>query len=233
MTYRLRDESMKTAGVTIINHDNIRKEIKKLEQEVEVKLSSYSNFSERVEQWNEEADGATFAGDEISDELDLLLQKLAELNRALDEGSTSSSIIQHHKTHLDDYAREHRNLKNKVKSALERAQLVGTRRANTANKEATVNIDHLFQERAGVHNSSTMAYDILGQAHATNERLDDQFRRLTASSYKLRTLTSQFAGISALMGQIKWKKYKNSIIVWSVVAICMCFLLWWWLRSHS
>eukprot|EP01116_Phalansterium_solitarium_P010986 TRINITY_DN26597_c0_g1_i1.p1 TRINITY_DN26597_c0_g1~~TRINITY_DN26597_c0_g1_i1.p1 ORF type:complete len:232 (-),score=6.83 TRINITY_DN26597_c0_g1_i1:147-842(-) len=229
-TYRLRDDMMKPAPtIAVHTPDKIRVEIKKLEQEVESKLGAYSNLSERVEQWTEEADGAAFGGHEIGLELERLLQKLGELNRALDEGSTSSSIIQHHRTHLDEYSREYRHIHNKVKMATERAQLVGARRP--ANTESTVNIDHLFRERTSVQNSTAMANDLFAQAQSTSDRLEEQYRRLMGTSSKFQSVTSQFSGLSTVLSQIRFKKYKNSIIVWSVVAICLCFLLWWWLRS--
>jgi hypothetical protein len=84
----IRFESDGGTGVGLLSHslDDIRKEIKRLEQEIDHKLSTYSNLSERFEQWTEEDAFATSPGKEISplsslDEIEMLLLRVLRLHR--------------------------------------------------------------------------------------------------------------------------------------------------------
>ena len=62
--------------------DDIRREIKRVEQEIDHKLSTYSNFSERIEQWTFDVEDSGLSNSlEISplsslDDVELLLDKV-------------------------------------------------------------------------------------------------------------------------------------------------------------
>jgi hypothetical protein len=78
-----RDKEILLEGATLsaLSAEDVKKDIKRLEQEIDHKLGTYSNFSERIEQWTEEDNGVGFGGNDISpssslDELELLLEKV-------------------------------------------------------------------------------------------------------------------------------------------------------------
>ena len=70
-------ESTEMSGFVSI--DDIRKDIKRLEQEVEHKLTTYSNLSERIQQEIQEGSDneLAFSNSELSDELKFLLNKVS------------------------------------------------------------------------------------------------------------------------------------------------------------
>jgi archaellum component FlaC len=71
--------------------EDIRKEIKRLEQEIEHKLGAYSNLSERIEQEAEEGtEEIAFSHHELNDELNALLKKVQNLLKNLKNFRTIS-----------------------------------------------------------------------------------------------------------------------------------------------
>src|SRR5689334_6755851 len=73
-----------TTEMNFVSVDDVRKEIKRLEQEVEHKLTTYSNLSERIQQEIQEGSDneLAFSNSELSDELKFLLNKV-QIDRAL------------------------------------------------------------------------------------------------------------------------------------------------------
>jgi hypothetical protein len=46
-----------------------------------------------------------------------------------------------------------------------------------------------------------------------------------------RHLAGSLPGINSIMGSIKKKKYRDMVVLGSFIAFCICFLLFYWLRS--
>lgn len=65
------------------------------------------------------------------------------------------------------------------------------------------------------------------QALETKNSLDSQRARFTGSHTKMTTLSNSFAGINAIVAQIRRKKLRNNSILALVIAGCVCFTLWW------
>eukprot|EP01114_Cavostelium_apophysatum_P014431 TRINITY_DN3749_c0_g1_i1.p1 TRINITY_DN3749_c0_g1~~TRINITY_DN3749_c0_g1_i1.p1 ORF type:complete len:255 (+),score=38.89 TRINITY_DN3749_c0_g1_i1:140-904(+) len=222
--------------------DDIRKDIKRLEQEIDHKFNTYSTFSERIEQWTEEDNGVGFGvgvsgGSDISptsslDELQILLEKLTDLNKSLNDSNSTASIRLHHRSKLEDYQIEFRRLKGNVTQAWERAQLMRGKKYQPL-PDRNVTVDSLIRERGSINNSTSIADDLLMQAAMTRDRVHAQTERLLGTAGKLRGLTRQFPALNRLIGNIRWKKYKNTIILGGFIASCICFLIYYWLRSHS
>jgi DNA topoisomerase VI subunit B len=120
-----QNPSDSTAMDRFVSVDDIRKEIKKLEQEVEHKLTTYSNLSERIQQEIQDSldNELAFSNSELSDELKFLLNKvilvlrktvnklqLSELNKQLTQTNANTSIVQHHRSRYEDYTKEYRRL---------------------------------------------------------------------------------------------------------------------------
>jgi len=218
------------------SNEDIRKDIKRLEQEIDHKFNTYSNFSGRIEQWTEEDNGVGFGvghgGSDISptsslDELQILLEKLLDLNRSLNDINSTSSIRLHHRSKLDDYQKEFNRLKSNVNQAWERAQLMRGKKYEPL-PERSINVDSLVRERSSIQNSTGIANDIMAQAQSTRDMLNRQTKSILGSTSKLTSLARQFPGLNKIMNQIKAKKYKNTIIIGTFTALCICFLLWFW-----
>jgi len=227
---------------SVLSSEETRKDVKKLEQEIDHKLSTYSNFTERIEQWTNEEDGPFVGGAAGKDtptplasldELQSLLEKLTDLNKQMNESNTNVSILNHHRSRLDDYYQEFRRLKGSAHQAWERAQLMRGGKKYEPLPERSINIDTLIRERGSIHSSSNIANDLLSQAQLTKEQLDMQNRTLLGSNSKLRGVGRQLPSVNQIMGQIRNKKNRNSIVLGTVAGICICFLLWYWIRSFG
>jgi len=222
-------ENTSMAGI-----EDIKKELKKLEQEIDHKLSTYANFSERIEQWSEEDGGVAF-GKDISpsaslDELEILIEKLAEKNKQLNESNTSSSIRIHHRSKLDDYLKEFKRLKVNVNQAWEKAQLVKGRKYESL-PDRTINMESLIRERNSIHSTNSVVDDLVSMSMQAKDKIDEQNRLLMGTSGKLRNLSTRFPQLNQIMGRIRAKKYRNTLILGFVISFCICFLLWWWWSS--
>jgi len=229
-------EGLLEAGTigSALSAEDVKKDIKRLEQEIDHKLGTYSNFSERIEQWTEEDNGVGF-GNDISpssslDELELLLEKLGERNKQLNESNTSASIRLHHRSKLDDYVQEFRRLKVNVNQAWERSQLIRGRKHEPA-ADKSVAMDNLIRERGSIHSSLDVADSFLSQATSTRDKLEDQTKILAGTTGKLRNIGKQFPAIGATINKIRAKKNRNTLILGVVISFCICFLLWWWWTS--
>jgi len=221
-----------TLGINSV--EEIKKDIKRLEQEIDNKFNTYSNFSERIEQWTEEDSGVGFGfgGIEISpisslDELEVLIDKLTDLNKAVHEANTSSSIRLHHRSKLDDYTQEFRRLKINVSQAWERAQLLRGRKYEPL-PDRNINMDNLIRERGSIHNSGSMTSDLIMQAELVKDKVNDQTRAIMGSTGKMKSLEKQFPALTSIMNRVRTKKNRNIIILAVVISFCILFLLWWW-----
>jgi len=230
--------------------EDLRKELKRLEQEIDQKLSSYSNLGERIEQWSNEEefssirivmDDVTSQTDEsakevpspltLLDELQILLEKLKSIHQQLNDTNMSGSILGHHRSKLEDYTREFKRLKENASEAWERRQLLRGGRKREAFQDRSPNMDSLVRERGSIHNSSILVNDLISQAQLSKEQLDMQTKTLLNSNSKLRGIGRQLPSINSIMNQIRNRKYKNNIILGVIAGICMCFLLWWWIST--
>jgi len=221
-------------GGSAFSIEEIKKDIKRLEQEIDHKLSTYSNFSERLEQWTEEDPGVGGFGDirpsSALNELETILEKLAERNKQLNESNATTNIRLHHRSKLDDYTQEFRRLKTNLNQAWERAQLMRGRKYE-ALPDRSVNMDNLIRERGSIYNSLNIASDFISQAVTTKEMVENQNRILGGSTRKLTGLSRQLPSLNQIMSKIRSKKNRNTMILGFVISFCICFLLWWWWSS--
>jgi len=123
--------------------------------------------------------------------------------------------------------KEFRRLKMNVNQAWEKAQLVKGRKHESL-PDRTINMDNLIRERNSIHNTSSIADNLVSLSMNTKERLDEQNRLLMGTTGKLRTLSTRFPQLNQIMGKIRNKKNRNTLILGFVISFCICFLLWWW-----
>ncbi|PRP81362.1 hypothetical protein PROFUN_11049 [Planoprotostelium fungivorum] len=197
----------------------LRHEIKVLENDIESKLSSSANLIDHAEQWNS-PDGLGF------DELNTLVAETA--NQRLYLGGSNYGVINHHKGRLEEYQRELKRLKTSSREAYERAQLLKGSKGYQPNT-SSASSEILMRERSHINTSTSMANDTLGVAQATREQLAAQTNIIMGSNTKMRGLEGQFPGVSNLIGAIKSRRHRNNLVIASTIAVCICFILWWWL----
>ena len=68
------------------------------------------------------------------------------------------------------------------------------------------------------------------RAADSHQSLVDQRRRLVNSQHRILGIVNRIPGVNTLMRNIQNKKSKDSLIVAGVVAMCVCFCIWYAFR---
>lgn len=114
----------------------------------------------------------------------------------------------------------------------ERRALDSSRSMTNSIIECVVRVDCLH-DCVGPHQLTRVWRHALRQALETKNSLDNQRSRFTHSHAKMNNVSNSFAGINAIVAQIRRKKMRNNTILALVVAGCVCFTLWWVVLSKT
>eukprot|EP01098_Paradermamoeba_levis_P016133 TRINITY_DN8522_c0_g1_i2.p1 TRINITY_DN8522_c0_g1~~TRINITY_DN8522_c0_g1_i2.p1 ORF type:complete len:251 (-),score=32.42 TRINITY_DN8522_c0_g1_i2:181-933(-) len=246
------------------NWDELRREARKLESELELKLVSFSKFGASFAQSSllREDGGLHVGGGTVQDtslflsntehisnsmavEIQLLLMKLTEVNEsmgrvlgALEPGTSnythSSTLLQQHRAKLHDYSQEFKKTKATITATREHAELLFSVRKDISQYKnsggANGRADQLLRERGALHTADRVADAILGQAAETREALTNQKSLLQGTLSKLSNFGGNFAAVNSLIGSIRRKKFRDSLILAVFIALCICFLLWYGMK---
>jgi Golgi SNAP receptor complex protein 1 len=160
---------------------------------------------------------------------------IAQLGRLLDSEATltSSALKQNNLALLRDKLSDHRRdlsrLRNTLKEARDRANLLGSVRddisAYRAANPAAAEADYMLDERAGIDRSHDVADSVLSQAYAVQDSFALQRETLASINRRITLAASQVPGINTLIGRISAKKRRDGIIMGSFIAVC--FLVFW------
>ena len=190
----------------------------------------------------------------MSDELGNLLQRLSDINDGLNEWANSggggpSSVagqhtIQRHREVLQDYRQEFAKTRSNVANIIERHDLLNSvrrdisdyqrtnmpgnqsdRRGGTSNR----NMELLLKESEHVIRSERLINDHINLAVDARETLVSQGVAFKAIQTKLNDISNRFPLINNLVQKINLRKRRDTIILGSVIGICLVFLLWYYL----
>jgi len=216
--------------------DPLHKQCRTLESLFDNKLTAYSRLAATITRPGAndlESTGSLERWQDLEVELEELLQKLGEINDELDTLSNDASnqitqamsrAIQRHRDVHHDNIREFRRTKAGVKQALDQMNLLsGVRNDIDARKSSAA--DMLLTERGRIDSSHQMTDEILEQAYET--RADFGRQRVTISGINTRMsgVLSTMPGIQNLLGMIKSRRRRDSIIVGCLIGICLVLLL--------
>lgn len=93
--------------------------------------------------------------------------------------------------------------------------------------------DVLLREKNAVDQSRSLTDSIIGQAMAAKSSLERQRQTFSSSHGKVTGISNSFKGINSLVDQIKKKKLRNNTILAGVIAMLICFTLWWMVLSKT
>lgn len=89
----------------------------------------------------------------------------------------------------------------------------------------------MLRERASIHGSINQIDEVIGQAQSTRVALSNQRALFGDVQGKVKQLGEKFPVIRGLLGAIKRKKSKDTIILSAVIAACTIFLIIYWLSK--
>ncbi|ODN01754.1 Golgi SNAP receptor complex member 1 [Orchesella cincta] len=146
----------------------------------------------------------------LSEEIDVLLKRLTEVNEKMGEFPPQNSSFIHtltrHRDILQDYTQEFRKTQNNLKSRKEREELLqGVKKEIDSSKTAlNRRLDLYMKER--------------------DHLVSAAFKKIQS---RMMDITSRFPTLNNLIHKINMKKRKDSIIIGCVIGICTFLLLYY------
>ncbi|KYR00106.1 hypothetical protein DLAC_03255 [Tieghemostelium lacteum] len=210
------------------NIENIKKERRKLENDMDTKLSQLSSLNDKV---NRDDCYDTLGDNKIefsllTSELDTAFKNLTRCNELLaDDPNINQSKI--HREKLDDFLQDYRKLKKNITSILERTELFSGSYNNNKNGDAEIPMGNLLREHSTLQGSSFLTDSILGQARQAHEALENQRRILRGARDKINTMPNLFTSIDNITSKIKRLKRRNLLILGFLIGTCICFILYY------
>lgn len=228
--------------------DELRKEARILESEIEARLDSYSKYAQSLlrEDLNNPTNAAAAAVaasvvdptstiDNHGVELKRLLQRLQKVKEDMSryiarqdskDRDALLPILHQYEGKYNGYARDFKRSKLNVTEAMQ--QLLLGRNLGKEKEQLSAK-DALLRERATLHSSDRGLDSLMGQAHEAKNRLTSQNQALMRAMSTFGDIGANFPGINELMTKISRAKQRDVLVLGLVISICLCFLVWWWL----
>uniref|UniRef100_A0A1D1XU06 Golgi SNAP receptor complex member 1 n=1 Tax=Anthurium amnicola TaxID=1678845 RepID=A0A1D1XU06_9ARAE len=226
--------------------EELRKEARKIERDLDVKLSSYAKLGSRFGPPTAADTGSPTVGSgrswkSMEMEIQSLLEKLLDVNDAMSRCAASSapttSVTQklaRHRDILHEFTQEFRRTKGNLNSMREHSELLSSVRDDISESKASGSMSprvSLLRERAAIHGSISQIDEVISQAQTTRSILSSQRTLLADVQGKLKQLSDKFPIIRGLLGAIRRKRSKDTLILSAVIAACMLFLIIYWLSK--
>ncbi|XP_027042570.1 Golgi SNAP receptor complex member 1-like [Pocillopora damicornis] len=242
------DAENMASSITPTRWEELRKKARQLENEIDLKLVSFSklgtNYSQR-DGYKESSDTSPLLNSSSSErlfetmglEIEQLLSKLTEVNDSMAEytagfnlgqpNATQLHTLQRHRDILQGYSHEFSKTKANIQAFRDREDLLGSvhRDINAYKTGMNRRTDLYLKENEHIRNSDRLADDVIGVALATKENLQSQRGVLHGVTSRLSAVTTRFPALNSLIQRINVRKRRDSIILASVISICIILML--------
>lgn len=94
-------------------------------------------------------------------------------------------------------------------------------------EQSDSSVAKLLKEKLSIAASMRSINEVISQAFETKNTLSNQRGSLTNSSGGLGSLSNSMPAIGKLIDGIQKKKFRESLVVALVVAVLLCFTVWW------
>uniref|UniRef100_A0A3P8ZNE2 Golgi SNAP receptor complex member 1 n=2 Tax=Esox lucius TaxID=8010 RepID=A0A3P8ZNE2_ESOLU len=233
---------------------DLRKQARQLENELDLKLVS---FSKLCTSYSSSRDGRR--GDSSSDttpllnnstqdrmfetmsvEIEQLLAKLTGVNDKMAEYTSTPAVtslnaalmhtLQRHRDILQDYTHEFHKTKANFLAIREREDLLGSVRKDIETYKSGSGVNNrrtelFLKEHEHLRNSDRLMDDTISIAMATKENMTSQRGLLKSIQSRVNTLANRFPAINNLIQRINLRKRRDSLILGGVIGICTVLLL--------
>lgn len=225
--------------------EELRKEARKIERDLDVKLSSYAKLGSRFAPVpadnGSQTVGSGRSWKSMEMEIQSLLEKLLDINDALSRCAASAAAttsvtqkLARHRDILHEFTQEFKRTKGNLNSMIEHSELLSSVRDDISESKASGSMSprvHLLRERASIHGSISQIDEVISQAQSTRSTLNSQRSLLADVQGKLKHLSDRFPVIRGLLGAIRRKRSKDTLILSAVIAACTLFLIIYWLSK--
>lgn len=234
--------------------EDLRKQARQLENELDLKLVS---FSKLCTSYSSSRDGRR--GDSSSDttpllcnstqdrmfetmsvEIEQLLAKLTGVNDKMAEYTSTPGVtslnaalmhtLQRHRDILQDYTHEFHKTKSNFMAIREREDLLGSVRKDIETYKSGSGVNNrrtelFLKEHEHLRNSDRLIDDTISIAMATKENMTSQRGWLKSIQSRVNTLANRFPAINNLIQRINLRKRRDSLILGGVIGVCTILLL--------
>ncbi|CAN1345933.1 Golgi SNAP receptor complex member 1-2 [Linum perenne] len=174
-------------------------------------------------------------------EIQSLLEKLLDINDSMSRCAASAapttSVTQklaRHRDILHEFTQEFRRIKGNIHSMKEHAELLSSVRDDISEYKASGSMSpkmQILRERAAIHGSISHIDDVISQAQATRAVLGSQRSFFGDVQGKVKHLSDKFPVIRGLLGSIRRRRSRDTLILSAVIAACTLFLIIYWLSK--
>ncbi|MEE6468610.1 hypothetical protein FKM82_008328 [Ascaphus truei] len=226
--------------------EDLRKQARQLENELDLKLVSFSKLCTSYSHSNtREGRRDRYSSDTtpllngssqdhmfetMAVEIEQLLAKLTGVNDKMAEYSSTAGVtsinaalmhtLQRHRDILQDYTHEFHKTKANFQAIREREDLLGSVRKDIES----------YKTGSGVNNRRTELFlkeheHLRNIAMATKENMTSQRGMFKSIQSRVNTLANRFPAVNNLIQRINLRKRRDSLILGSVIGICTVLLL--------
>lgn len=244
MAYPSGGSSTTTSSNSMQPHawEDQRKEARKLENALDVKLGQFAKLSSGYEQSYSRGEGG-LATDQLMDskaaELERLLSQLSDVNDAMrnalgGRNDTRAHTLTRHRDILHDYQQEFRRHNSSLGASRDRVHLLGgsTDKSPLLGGSGYNASGALLRERGQISGANAALDDVMGSATAVAGRVGEQSRIFENIGNKVLAVGAKFPAINGIINAVRRKKSKDTIILASVISLCTVFILIYWISKH-
>lgn len=216
-----------------VGWDELRKQARRLESELDVKLASFQRGQNAPA-----VDGQT-DGNEV--EIERLLQHLNDVNVRMQNwvSDAGSDVLSHtlvrHQNILHELSQEFARIRVTANANRERAQLLqhfgGTGESKGFLDDRGNGLQSLFREQANINRSTAQIDSVIGHAQETYTALRYQrstFRDITS---KIGAISTRMPSVNKVLTAIRRRKSRDTFIVGAVTVFCLVMLLLYWVAK--
>ncbi|CAM9165546.1 unnamed protein product [Heterosigma akashiwo] len=222
--------------------ESLRREARRLESSLEDKIQSYSRLAQRLNTdilyQDVESSPSLDNHEEQSLAVDIehLLSALSDCNEKMNACVTAgsrtanSALLQRYREILFDYTTEFKNTSVAIQRKRESQELFRSMHGGGGSGGGAARdpaMEHLLRERNAIGGAMRASNSVIGQAFATRDELRAQGATLQGTSGTLAGITSNLPSIGRVVEAIQKKKYRDNMIVGGVIALLICFTLWY------
>ncbi|KAL3516974.1 hypothetical protein ACH5RR_023876 [Cinchona calisaya] len=226
--------------------EELRKEARKIEGDLDVKLSSYAKLGAKFTLGGYVEAGSPTVGSsrswksmemEIQSSLEKLLDINDSMSRCAASAASTTSVTQklaRHRDILHEFTQEFRRIKGNINSMREHAELLSSVRDDISEYKASGSMSpkmQLLRERAAIHGNIAHIDEVISQAQSTKTALSSQRALFGDVQGKVKRLSDKFPFIRGLIGSIRRKRSRDTLILSAVIAACTLFLIIYWLSK--
>lgn len=227
--------------------EDLRKQARQLENELDLKLVSFSKLCTSYSSGNNGINQRTRSDSigshdnlmvAMTTEIEQLLSKLTSVNDkmveftagALPHNAALMHTLQRHRDILQDYTNEFHKTKTNFFSLREREDLLGSVHRDIESYKSISGVNNrraelFLKEHEHLRNSDRLIDNAISIAMATKENMTFQRGVLKSIQTRVTTLANRFPAINGLIQKINLRKRRDSLVLGTVIGVCTILLL--------